>query len=175
MCLPKWPAMLAGNTSEWPMFCQCWLISVLANFRRLICPFRKSSCQIFPWILAWLVLEYVGNIESSGFCRKIIKRHFGLTLSLSRLHYRRSKNQWGSVSTIYERGQRSPTVVVGVVSPSSPGARPLLCTRERRSNDHHRRLQIWERNQWGRVSTIYERTKNPNCCHGGRFSFVPVC
>jgi hypothetical protein len=50
------------------------------------------------------VLEYVGNIEWPGFCRKIIKRHFGLTLSLSGLHH------------IYER-RRMLTVVVGVVLP----------------------------------------------------------
>ena len=90
-------------------------------------------------------------------------------------HHRRSKNQWGSVSTIYERGRRSPTIVVIVVYPSSPGARPLLCTRGRRSNDHHRRSQMSERNQWGRVSTIYERRKNPECCRGVSFSFVPMC
>ena len=52
-----------------------------------ICPFEQMSCQIFSWILAWLVLEYVGNIEWPGFYRKIIKRYFRLTLSLSRLHH----------------------------------------------------------------------------------------
>ena len=52
-----------------------------------ICPFYQRSCRTFPWILAFLVLEYVWNIEWLRFCRKIIKRHFGLTLSLSRLHH----------------------------------------------------------------------------------------
>ena len=70
-------------------------------------------------------------------------------------------NKWvrEKVWTIYER-RRIPTVVVGVVSPSSPCARPLLCTRGRRSNDHHRR----SKNQWGIVHHIqlkYQRGRIP--------------
>ena len=53
------------------------------------------------------MLEYVGNIEWPGFSRKIIKRHFWLPLSLSRLHTWQSKNEWGRKSAPYMRVEQS--------------------------------------------------------------------
>jgi hypothetical protein len=135
---------IAGKIWVAYVLLECWFIFVPANFRRSICPTLAKVMPDFSWILAWLVLEYIGNIECPGFAGKRIKWHFGLTLSLSGLHTWQSKNQWGRVSTIYER-RRMPSVVVGVASPSSPCARPLLCRRGRRSSDHHWRSKMSER------------------------------
>ena len=89
---------------------------------------KEEECQLLSWgslLLLLFVLDLCYTLGEEGVATIIDSRKIS-----------------EGVSTIYDR-RRMLIVVMGVAFPSSPCARPLLCTRVRRTSDHHRWSENW--------------------------------
>jgi hypothetical protein len=185
-CVCVWTCWsIAGKLRVVYVLPECWFISIPANFRRSTCPvFSEGHAEFFPWILAWLVLEsrtyrvllICRNRNSTTFRQNI--GHFlchysiyvmlidwclGLTFSLSGLLVWLSVCSWRKDPNCC-RGGCFLLFSSWYTLVKHEGTGEAIITDGRNISEE--------------VSTIYptwDERKNPDCCRGGRFSFVPVC